>query len=149
MNELAEVLSVQGASVMVRCTPAESCESCASPLCSPRMRTYVASIDPARDTGVVPGVWVEVAPAGSGAAKGALLFGLPLVLFTAVYLSLRFTASEVLQALGGFVGLGIGLWIAIVVARVWKDPDPRVVRIYDSRPALPADSRPAQPADSV
>ena len=140
MNELAEVLSVEGANVMVRCTPAESCESCASPLCSPKMRTYVARIDPARDTGVVPGVWVEVAPAGSGAAKGAMLFGLPLVLFVAVYLGLRFTASEVIQALGGFVGLGIGLWTAIAVARVWKDPDPHVVRIYDSRPTQSAES---------
>ena len=134
MNELAEVLAVEGANVTVRCTPAETCESCASPLCNPRMRTYVARIDPARDAEVTPGVWVEVAPTGSGAAKGAMLFGLPLVLFTAVYLVLRFTASDVIQALGGFVGLGGGLWIAIAVARIWRDPDPRVVRVYDSRP---------------
>jgi positive regulator of sigma E activity len=78
-----------------------------------------------------PGDWVEVEVPQEGAlGKGALLFGLPIALFVGVYLALAFTQSDVMRAAGGFGGLAAGFGIAVLVSRLWKEPAPRVTRVY-------------------
>lgn len=139
MSETVEVLAVSGSRLTVRCAPAAACSACASVFCSPRTRTYDATFDPHRYPQIRPGSRVEVDPS-SGPAKGIVLFGMPLVLFAAAYLGLSPTGSEVIQAAGGFAGLAVGLLAAVGAARIWRDPDPRVVRVYDSPSGPPVTS---------
>jgi len=133
MTERAQVLSVDGPTATVRCDTTEACSSCTSILCNPRARTYEALIDgPAElPERVVPGAVVEVEVPSSGAiGKAVLLFGLPLLLFAAVYLATGSDAPEVARAAGGFGGLAAGLLATVAIGRAWKDPLPRIVRVY-------------------
>ncbi len=139
MTERAEVVAVRGLRVTVRSGPTETCGSCASPLCAPRVRTYEATVDGGLADGVVPGARVEIGPSGSGLGKGLLLFVMPLTLFVAGYLGPGGGASEAVRAAAGFVGLAAGLLIAVAVGKVWKEAAPRVIRICE--PVTTRDSR--------
>ncbi len=122
---------MDGRRITVRCGPAEACGSCASPLCAPRVRTYEATVDPELADGVAPGTCVEIGPSGSGLGKGLLLFVMPLALFTVGYLVPGDGLAETMRAVTGFVGLAAGLLLAVIVARVWKEAAPRVIRVCE------------------
>ena len=132
MTERADVVAVDGLHATVSSGPTETCGSCASPLCSPRVRTWEVSIDAELADDVVPGVSVEIASPPAAMARGVLIFVVPLVLFAAAYLGLSGLASETARAAAGFVGLATGLILAVAVARVWKEPEPTVVRVCES-----------------
>jgi positive regulator of sigma E activity len=133
VTERATVIAVGEESVTVRCSPTETCSSCSSLLCSPRERTYEAVVDDDR-LGAKPlaegdVVAVEV-PESHALGRAALLFALPLVLFTALYVALGFTDSETQRVAGGFAGLAAGFGLAVLASRWIPEARPRVVAVY-------------------
>lgn len=132
-TERATVVAVGDGAVTVRCSPADTCASCSSLLCTPRERTYEAVVDDHRLGARQPaeGDLVEVeVPESHALGKAALLFALPLVLFALAYVALGFTDSETQRVAGGFVGLAAGFALAVLASRWIPEARPRVVDVY-------------------
>ena len=133
MTEQARIISCSENLVQVACRDNGSCASCAGKgFCNVRGKEYTA-VNP-MNLDISPGDDVEIyLPPGKTIFSGFMVMMLPLITFGAGYLasSRLFAAeSELVNALGGFLGLAAGFLIAYGYGRVQKTrSQPEIIRI--------------------
>lgn len=110
MREIGIVTRIEGDRVLVECKPSAACQGCKGELCAVKNRSI-----PVQNTHHIPvqvGDRVEISvPSIQALSAGFQVFGIPLLLFVAFYLSSGSVfpqASEGTRIGLGLLGLGLG-----------------------------------------
>ncbi len=133
MKEQARVIDCSQDIITVACMDGGSCASCAGKgFCNVQGKQFTAVNSSGLD--IAHGDDVEIyLPPGKTMFSGFMVMMLPLITFGAGYLasSRLFAAeSELVNALGGFLGLAAGFLIAYGYGRVQKTrSQPEIIRI--------------------
>ena len=126
--------------IVVGCGTSGGCQSCSSIFCSEKEggneSVFQVTNPKGIDLDIGDAVEIYLDPRRTIAA-GFLVLILPLVLFAAGFLvASRYTDSEILQALAGILGIGIGFSIGYLRKRRSGDRDlPRIVSVTQSKVA--------------
>lgn len=110
MREIGIVTRIEGDRVLVECKPSAACHSCKGELCAVKNRSI--PVKNIHNLPVQVGDRVEIfVPSMQALSAGFQVFGIPLLLFFAFYLSAGYVfphASEGAQIGLGLLGLGLG-----------------------------------------
>ncbi len=135
MTEQAEVIRVDGATALLKCSDHQGCTKCGSAFCTVTARTYHAAIDPGIKIHEHDRVEVFVPPTGAVWA-GFLVLIVPLLGFLVGYLVAGRSVSEPLRVLAGVAVMGLTFAAVYLFGKKRSQPWPRIVSVI--RPSVPA-----------
>ena len=138
MRQKGTIRELHDDHIVVSCGTSGGCQNCSSLSCSGKegadVSVFTVSNPKGLDVDIGDEAEIYLDPRRTIAA-GFLVLILPLILFGAGFLGTsRFTESEILQALGGMLGLGAGFFIGYLRKKASGDRDrPEIVSVTPSR----------------